>query len=281
MNEKLAMNGSINGAQDLTAFQGGAEKLVQLKPKLLAMIDAEVRMFNLSVPSTLSSAIRIWQSYQADKERFKETFTSAGFDAEALADFPVRTAVLWYTDVQLGQALNPKIGMPEEILSAAKPLHARMARAAQYLWEADEVLGPVVADIRLGAGYLDMAGDLTRYAVLFEDHWNETTGRCDITLEDIASAKNLSTAMLEALTAAPVGTVAELKELRARAGEYLRRGAAELRAAAEYVFRKDPVALVRYPSLHVSRGPGRSRPNTDPADESVTDGTDTEIQPTL
>jgi hypothetical protein len=264
MNENVIVNGQENGTGlDLDAFQGGAEKLVLLKPKLLALIDAEVRQFNLSVPSTLSSAIRIWQSYNEDKAKFSATFTPAGFDAEALADFPLRTASLWYVDVQLGQALNPKTGMPEEIISVAKPLHTKLARAAKYLWESDAVLGPVVADIRQGSGYLDMAGDLTRYAVLFDDHWKDIEGRCDVVQDDTASAKKLSTLMLQSLTATPIGTVDELKDLRNRAGEYLRRGAEDIRDAAEYVFRKDPSAFSRYPSLHIPRGPSRKHAETD------------------
>jgi hypothetical protein len=251
MNENAIVNGQENGTGlDLDAFQGGAEKLVLLKPKLLALIDAEVRQFNLSVPSTLSSAIRIWQSYGEDKAKFSATFTPAGFDAEGLADFPLRTAVLWYVNVQLGQALNPKAGMPEEIISVAKPLHAKLARAALYLWESDNALGPVVRDIRQGSGYLDMAGDLTRYAVLFDDNWKNIEGRCDVVQDDTASAKKLSTLMLQSLTATPFGTIDELKDLRNRAGEYLRRGAEDIRDGASYVFRKNPAAFSRYPSLH-------------------------------
>ena len=257
MNEKLAVIGSKKSIRDLAAFQGGAEKLVMLKPKLLALIASELRQFNLSVPATLSAAIRIWTSYVEDKKMFADAFTAAGFDAAAVEDFPMRTAVLWYTDTQLGQMLAPRQGLSEEILLQAKPLHAKLARAARYLFEDDARLGPVVADIRQGAGHLDTAGDLNRYAVLFEEHWDLAEGRCDVTLEDLASAKHLSTLILEGLTAAPEGDIAEWKDLRNRAGEYLRRGAEDIRAAAAYLFREDPDALSRYPSLHAPRGPAR------------------------
>ena len=42
----------------------------------------------------------------ADKPKFLEMFTSKGFDAEALKDFPVRIAVLWYLDGLLGQIVE-------------------------------------------------------------------------------------------------------------------------------------------------------------------------------
>ena len=54
----------------------------------------------------LSAAIRCWESYLADKPKFLEMFTSKGFDAEALKDFPVRIAVLWYLDGLLGQIVE-------------------------------------------------------------------------------------------------------------------------------------------------------------------------------
>ena len=87
-------------AERLDVFQGAAKKLDTIKPLLLALNPQEVRPFNLSVPATLSSAIRIWQSYTGDKERFTASFTSEGFDSEGLSDFPLRIAALWYTDVQ-------------------------------------------------------------------------------------------------------------------------------------------------------------------------------------
>ncbi len=264
MNEELiTTQENDETTMDLSAFQGAPEKLEALKPTLYAFADSEVRQFNLSVPSTLSSAIRIWGSYSEDKPKFLATFTPLGFDAAGVSDFPARTAALWYVDVQLGQVLAPKSGMPGEIVAVAKPLHTKLADAALYLWKSDPELGVVVADIRKGAGYLDMAGDLARYATLFEDHWSKAEGRCEVTLADAASAKSISAVILESLTAKPTGTVDELKDLRCRAAEYLRRGADDIRDAATYVFRKTPTALDRYPSLHklsYPKGRGQSKP---------------------
>ena len=271
MNETLA-NNIGETASGLAEFQGGKEKLEIVMPKLQAMNGSEVRQFNLSVPATTSASIRIWQSYLADKAQFLSTFTPKGFDAEGIEDFPLRTAALWYADVQLGQAINPSGGMPQEIISRAKPMHQKLAKAALYLWSDHETLGPVVADIRQGAGHLDMAGDLTRYAVLFQENWSAAEGNCEVTPSDLNEAKQLSTLMLEALTAAPEGTVSELKDLRARAGEYLRRGADQIRTAAEYIFRDDPTALSRYPSLHQIKYPSRSRSR--PASEEPAPQTD-------
>ena len=76
--------------------------------------------------------------------------------------------------------------------------------------------------------------------------------------------------MLEALAAIPEGTVSELKDLRARAAEYLRRGADQIRSAAEYLFRDDPSSLSRYPSLYVTRGHSRkTAPAAEEAPEAI------------
>jgi hypothetical protein len=160
--------------------------------------------------------------------------------------------------------------MPSEILAIAKPLHAKFGKAAVYLWADHPKLGPVVADIRKGSGYLDMADDLARYAVLFDENWKAATGRCDITPDDIKTAKSTSTVILEALSDTSDEDVDTLKDLRTRAAEYLRRGADDIRDAATYIFRKEPDSLSRYPSLHKpsssSRKKSKSNGATPPAE---------------
>jgi hypothetical protein len=251
-------------------FIGSEEKLEAVRPKLDAIKEEEVRWFKLNVLSTVTSAIRVWQSYSADKPLFAKTFTAEGFDAAGLSDLPLRIGALWYSDVLLGQVMKPTRTLPGEIINEAKPLHAKLAAAALYLFKNDPTLGPQVMSIREGSGYLDMAGDLVRYASLFTSLWNAVQNRCDITESDLKSEKRLSPIMLEGLTAVPAKELEARRDLRDRAAEYLCRGVEEIRDAATYVFRKKPSRLSQYPSLYSSRGPSRKTKPEETAEVSTT-----------
>jgi hypothetical protein len=254
-------------------FIGSAEKLEVVRPALDALAEEEVRPLTLQVVTAVMSAIRLWQSYVADKALFVANFTALGFDAAGLQNFPLRISALWYTDVILGQAFQHNRALPKEVAGEAKPLHAKLAAAALYLFKNDPILIPQVRSIREGSGYLDMADDLVRYAALFATHWDDVKNRCDVTEIDLQSAKRLSPVILEGLTAIPAKEMNARKDLRNRAGEYLCRGAEDIREAAFYLFRKKPAALTRYPSLYIARGPARKKAD---GDEQTEGGVETQ-----
>ncbi len=251
------MNENVKVNEVPTEYTGSAEKLAMVREKLDALKAGEVRWFHFNALATVTSSIRVWQSYSADTALFATTFTPLGFDAAALSDFPLRIAAFWYTDIELAQALKPRRSLPKEVVDEAKPLHGKLASAALYLFKNDPTLAPQIALIREGSGYLDTAGDLVRYASLFKSQWESVKNRCDITESDLASAEKLGPVMLEGLTAVPAEELVAKKDLRSRAAEYLCRGADDIRDAAAYVFRKTPAALSRYPSLYSVRGPAR------------------------
>lgn len=237
-------------------YKGNSEKLEQLKPILMQL--RFVRTFTLSAPWAISAAIRCWESYLVDQAKFLKVFTPEGFDAEALEDFPERIAVLWYLDGLLGQVVESAALSPE-LLARARPLHEKMARAAAYVFAKDPTLKTVVRNIRNGRGHLDLANDLNRFALLFDEQWDNIRGRCDVTRADIDAAGDISVEMLTVLTANKHPELEALKELRSRAGEYLCQGAETIRRAAEYLCDEDDEAMERYPSLYRNRVKARRR----------------------
>ena len=257
-NETIAEHDSESLTVDIGGgiYRGSAEKVALLKPVLMAL--THVRLFNLPVPWTLSAAIRNWESYIRDKPRFLGVFTREGFDSAALDDFPDRIGVLWYLDAALAQVVDSAT-LSSTFSAEARQLHEKFARAALYLYENHPTLGNVVTDIRQGMGYLDMADDLARYALLFDQQWEETKGKCAITREDIENGGRLSLQMLTALTDNKHPETLALKELRSRAGEYLLQGAHQIRRAARYVFDDAPKSMKRYPSLYRKLSKSRNR----------------------
>ena len=237
-----------NSLEDLARFQASKETLEKLLPILLALDTAAVRRFTMTVPEAVASGIRIWRSYLADKADIVTSFTKKGFDPEAVVDLPDRVSALWQADVRLKQARDPESAM-EELLASAVPLHAKLARAAKYLFEDDENIWPVVADIRKGSGHMDRANDLARYSELFREHWETAAGNCNVSNQDLADAQSISTKILSAYTEASESKLKELSNIRNRAGEYLCQAVDAIRDAAAYHYRTDPNAMDRYPSL--------------------------------
>src|SRR5512133_2532588 len=100
------MNENVGVVEVPAEYTGSEEKLALVREKLDALKEEEIRWFNLSVLATVTSSIRLWQSYSADKALFARIFTAEGFDAAGLSNFPLRIAALWYTDIVLGQVLK-------------------------------------------------------------------------------------------------------------------------------------------------------------------------------
>ncbi len=239
-------------------FQGTVENLEKIVPQLKKLRPEEIRQFNLSVPTVVSTSMRIWKAYKTDEGKFPETFSTKAFNPSDYKDFPERVGALWHLDTQLKQAVDPK-GDVDGILTEIVPLHVKLGKAAVYVWGNDEELGPIVADIRAGGGHMDKAGDLTRYAALFEEHWAQADGNCNVVKEDLAAARDLSARLIDAMTAVPASEITQLRDTRDRAGEYLRRAVDDIRDAAAYIFRNDSESLERYPSLY-TRGASKKKP---------------------
>ncbi len=136
------------------------------------------------------------------------------------------------------------------LMQQAKPLRVKLLRAANYLFGDHERLGEVVAAIRAGNGHMNKADDLGSLATLFTENWHYVMGRCDVTEEDVLQAQALGTRMLQLMGASNRANILELRDLRDRAGEYMRRGIEEIRSAAAFVFRHNPEFLERYPKLY-------------------------------
>lgn len=224
------------------------DKLDAVYETLMAYDKGEVRQFNISVPSAVPHAMKLYKSFLHDKDRFVAIFRDDAFDVLAYDNLPTRVGALWHADILLNQAISP-VADVAKLVEESKRLYKKLARAALYLWGDDGELAKVVASIRAGSGFMDQADDLARYAVLFTENWADAKGNCNVTLEDVEAARAYSVKILNAMTEKSDSSVSDLRDLRNRAGEYLRRAVDDIRDAALYVFRKDNDVNERYPSL--------------------------------
>ena len=233
-----------------------------LLPKLQALPASEVSPFRASAPQVVANIYRVARSYAEDRSRIAAAFKPEAFNPEAHDDLVSRAQALWHADLAVRRVIDVK-GSVGELIAKTEPLRQRLLKAAIYLWENHDELGPQVADIREGRGYLDLADDLVALSGLFQAHWDFAKTRCDIQQADLAQARALSVQIVDALTGKEAAKdvqereVGRLRDIRDRAAAYAREGVETVRAAAAFVYQKQPEALDRYPAFYFGLGGGR------------------------
>jgi len=254
------------GGEETAAETVDAEEaktaLAALKPTLMAIPASEVRLLRVGTTTAVGIGLAYARAFTQDRETFAELFTKAAFDVDAHDDLAERAKAFWRADIQMRQELGAE-GSIRALVEEAKPLRAKLMKAATYLWGDDPDLSVVLTDIRKGQKHVDHADDLGALAELFTEYWNQAEGNCGVSPEDISRAEVLGAGILEALSPSNAKEIDEardlrLRALRLRAAEHLRRGIDNIRDAACYAFRGSPRQLERYPSLFVNRGKKKS-----------------------
>ena len=220
----------------------------KLKPVLMEMNEDDVRKMHLNILRAVLNSFKLAHAYRRDRKKFAGRFVKSTFDPEVYDDITERAMALWYADIKVRQSTDP-VDL-HVITEKAVPVHSKLLRAANYLWEMDEELGGVVAAIRSGRSRTDMADDILSMVNLFDSRWAYAKNRCDVTEEDLVEARVLGIRIMEALNNTAEETeLAARQDIRNRAATYLRLGVDDVRAAASYIFRGDPEDMERYPSL--------------------------------
>ncbi len=235
----------------------GETALEEIRDELEKIPVSEVRKLSAHTPHAVGIGFAYAQSFEEDRSRFEETFTKKAFDVDKYANMDKRAQAFWHLDILKRQVEDP-VGPVKELLDAGVPLRTKLLRGAIYIWEGHVVLGSVIDEIRSGNGHVNKADDLGSLATLFHEHWDEAEGQCNVTKQDIIKAQKLGAAILQAKSPIRLKELDELRDLRHRAGEYLRRGIETIRAGAHFIHRDDPDAMERYPSMFVK---GRKRKN--------------------
>lgn len=138
------------------------------------------------------------------------------------------------------------------LVQEASALRERMLKTADYNLGHVEEVGRELADIRQGTGYLDLANDLSRLAVVYAASKSELAS--DKRHYDVADA-GLAAALAQRIRGelrASASRSGAFAELRPRAFTELTRLYNEVRAAAQFVFRAQPDVLAEFPSLRAS-----------------------------
>ncbi len=97
-----------NVIEEPEKLKGTQEVLEELMDELMAFDANDVRLFQLSVPSTVSYGLKCWKSFCEEQNRFTAVFKTEAFNPESYRNFEARLGTLWYTDALLQKAIDPQ-----------------------------------------------------------------------------------------------------------------------------------------------------------------------------
>ena len=194
-----------------------------------------------------------------------QSLPSAEFDFSAVADLKPGALACMASQAQLAasSAQAVTVRLPADLLDEATALKVRMLKVCAYQFADDARLGPEIADIRAGTGYLDLAEDLLRLAALYQTE--ATTLALDgryYDRKDGARASVLSERITGELRHAPTANIA--RDLTWRAYAFLEARYEEVASACRFLERNSD-GEEHFPSLRAATGQGRKRSRTQDA----------------
>ena len=225
------------------------------KAELLALARGELQPVRTDLLRAVYTVLRVGKVASAERPVFERTFRDFplrlidNLDRDAFALWSAETEYRRLEAEDRGTQKSP----PVDLVEQARELRALLLEAGGYVFRHDDSVRPVVADIRRGTGYLDLADDVKRLGELFTAHWPMVEGRCEVTRAAVDEAAPLAARLMDAIATPRTKQVSEWADLRVRAWTRLCRNYSEVRAAAAYIHRHEPDKLAAYPALH---GPG-------------------------
>jgi hypothetical protein len=154
---------------------------------------------------------------------------------------PIASAV-WYATVQLATATATRtdVKVPGALVQRATETKARMLKVVTYHFEDHPRLGPEIADIILGTGYRDLAGDLTRLARIYVDE-RATVSRDPkhYVAADADKAPELAQQILDHLGLTPTSEGSRWMDIVARGWTLLSDCYGEVAAAGLWLMRRE------------------------------------------
>lgn len=186
--------------------------------------------------------------------RFQQ-LTTADFNIQYVYDLPRLAWAMYFAGIQGAQheAAASEAKVPAALANEASMVRNRMFRVVEYLLGDHPVERAEIDDIRSGNGYLDLIRDLERLAGMYNRHTSLVAMDIKYYLDtDAATAQQLAVTMTQRLSEGLAPSHREHVDLMARIYTLLRISYNEVRAAAAWLFRKQPDVLLEFPSLKSS-----------------------------
>jgi hypothetical protein len=137
----------------------------------------------------------------------------------------------------------------------------RMQDLVEYKFKKDPEIAPLLALLRPGTGYRDLAADLIGYAGIYVRRASEVASdTTNYRSTDVADAHRLAGEILSHLSASISPKARAAYDMLQRAWTHLLQVYSEVSEAGRWLLRYDPRREERFPSLFAAGRPGGGRP---------------------
>jgi hypothetical protein len=252
-----------SGAPPLYSRAAGKEALAAIAPALDRIDGTQTATVRVDVQIATYAALGVvgFVSSLEVRRRFAalpaKEFDIANLDGLEPACFAMLYA---HAEARAAGALEDSARLPAPLAAEAAELEERMQAVCEYQLADDPELKPELDRLRPGVGYRDLANDLMGYARLYELRPHAVKGdRKHYRERDAARAEELAGMILQTFSATTSRAPAAY-DLYVRVWTLLTQRYDEVRAAGLWLFRKDPRAEQRFPSLFSAGRPNAGRP---------------------
>lgn len=148
------------------AFQKYEARMLGLDAKRLASLSVDLEMASMAI-----AGVGRWIKTKEPRARFA-ALPAKYFDQAHVEDLEGVALAAWHASLAARSVAAGKseAKLPVSLVQKATALRQRMQELCEYHFGADPADGPEIADIKLGNGYSDLAGDLLRLAKLYAKH---------------------------------------------------------------------------------------------------------------
>ncbi len=241
-----------------------------LRPHLLAISTDKLTILRLDVRAAALAALGV-QAFVTEhtplRVRFEKLHQAGELEIANLAGLKDAAFVvlLTYAQAEEAGAFATDVKVPSAVVEEAMQVERRMQELLEYRFKKDPQVAPLLAVLRPGTGYRDLAADLIGYAELYERHGKEVAAdTTNYRPTDLADARRLAGEILSHLSAAMSPKAREAYELLQRAWTLLLEVYFEVSEAGRWLLRYDPRRDERFPSLFSAGRPGSGRPSKKP-----------------
>lgn len=145
--------------------------------------------------------------------------------------------------------------LSKELVSDATGLRVEMLAVVDYALGKDPEVAAIIAGIRSGRGYEDLASDLDQLARLYTAHKDTLQqDRLRYRATDAARARDLDAQITASLDDSRRARIAHWVDQGARITTLLRTSYEEVAATARWLLRASPNLDLRFPSLYAGKG---------------------------
>lgn len=245
----------------------GETAFAAIEAKLLALPSDRLDPVVVDVQIAAITALAIAHAITADaplRARFEALAKAKEFDISRLDGLATTALATWFARHRylLASATHSEAQLPASIVSIAMTLKARMLRVVEYHLGDHPVAGALVAAIRAGTGYMDLANDLVALARLYKEYaFLLEHDKKDYQAADQGLAAQAGDQIITLLG----GSAPEQRkwaDRQARAWTLLNGDYAEIYAAGRYLKRADGDVESAFPSLVAASRAAASRSTT-------------------